>query len=100
MQKFTTQVKEYTCTKTILDNGQETFHCTCQAWHQAKASGVPCKHICALLFTQGNTDKWEALRSKLAKEYDLKPLQAQEALAKGLRTNNLVIVQWFKNASL
>ncbi len=83
MQKFTAQIDNQSCTKTILDNDQETFHCTCKDWTQSMKSGVPCKHICALLFSEGNTSKWEYMVLKYARQY--KMTNAHNVLAKSLR---------------
>jgi hypothetical protein len=89
-QKFTAHVDNQTCTKTVFENGQENFSCDCSGWQNAMKEGIPCKHICALLFTDGNSKKWEYLVLKYARDYRISSNLnvVHNVLARDLRNPN------------
>ena len=91
------QVKNYQIKIYKDETGQHYFNCNCiYAKTNCIARGVPCKHTLSILFTNGDCKKWEAMRLKYAKDFNIKSSsEAEIPLARGLRKNDFNTTAWW-----
>lgn len=96
---FTKKVKNYDVKVFIDENGQNYFNCSCiYAKTNCIERKVPCKHCLAVLFTNADCSIWEKMRTKYAKQFSFSSVtEAEISLAKGLRSKETLITEWFNN---